>query len=147
MLILVGAVVHADGHETRRDQRPLSLVRPIDEQVDVAEGTQRRARISPRDLESLHQDERAVVRGARPLQGDLRGKGHRGGETFVGGELLRDGMSERAKAPRGEQVEAVRSEVDRARRAFDDPVDGSPERVVGDLPFRAAAWSDSRVLV
>ena len=70
-----------------------------------------------------------------------------GGETFVGDEVLRDGMSESAEAPRGEQVEAMRSEVDRARRAFDDAVDGSPERVGGDLPFGAAARSDSRVLV
>ena len=135
MLILVGAVIHADGHETRRDERPLSLVGPIDEQVDVAERTQRRARVTARHLEPFHQDKRAVVRGARPLQGDLRGKRYRGGETFVGGELLRDGISEGAKAPRGEQVEAVCSEVDRARRAFDDVVDGSPERVVPDLTF------------
>ena len=130
--ILVGTVVHANGHETRRDQRLLCLLGPIDDHVEVSEGTQCRARIAPGDLEAFHEDERAVVGCASPLQGDLRGEGYCGGETFVGGEILRDGLTEGSKALRGEQVEAVRSKVDEGRRAFDHAVHGSPERVVGE---------------
>ena len=89
--IPVGGIGHADGRETRCDQRPLCLLRAVDEQIDVAEWSQRRARVPRRDLESLHQDERSVVGGARPLQCDLRGERDRSGETFVRGEILRDG--------------------------------------------------------
>lgn len=117
----------AHGPEAGGQQCALRPLGVRDEDVDVAERPEPRLGVELGKHRTLHQNDRAVVCLTHAPQEQGRAQGHGSRELLVVNELPVDRAALKAKASRGQQLQAVPPEVVDGRRPLDELVDRAPE--------------------